>query len=701
MFSLDLPANASKIEREEAINIFLSKTEDDSKINRLIFIKDGLEWMNTSEKLDFTTNLKGKLVVLDFFTYCCINCMHILPDLEKLEDLFTVADGLVVVGVHSAKFENEKTSANILSAIMRYNITHPVVNDDTITLWNELEITCWPTLVVVSPSGKRLVTYVGEGHFTELVEFCTVALDFYKCHGHISDHNLPIELAKDSLPTTILSFPGKVNISQDGEHLVISDTGHHCVLITTKEGVVLHTIGGKRQAGYKDGTFEDAQMNCPQGVVWHQDSIYVADTENHRIRMIDMKNKMVSTIAGTGEMGQDKEGGKEGVNQPISSPWDVAIGGPNNSVLFIAMAGTHQIWTLFLQDTTWLKNVVYKQGVCTRFAGSGKEENRNNSYPHKASFAQPSGITLAQDERLFIADSESSSIRSVALKDGATKAVVGGERDPMNLFAYGDVDGKAVDAKLQHPLGVAWNKVNHNLYVADSYNHKIKVVDTVNRMCTTLIGSGKPGKQDGSILKEVEFNEPGGLCVTPDGNGLYIADTNNHAVRYVDLLQNTVKELKIITSSNQSETKTFDDGSKVTSIISKKASVTQLNAVKLATISQLTVQLDIRLPKDCKLTEGAPSMWQAYCKDSSGDQVKSLFHQKKTTIDNIDEQPSCTLKVDSFVGFHGVIDVEVKVYYCEASGICKMQDILFKLPVEISNEESATNLNICLRHDIE
>ncbi|XP_033109725.1 NHL repeat-containing protein 2-like [Anneissia japonica] len=701
-----LSGKTTKIEREEVINTFLSKIEGDSTDSTRICMQDGLEWMNTTKSLNFATNLKGKLVVLDFFTYCCINCMHILPDLERLEEKFTVADGLVIVGVHSAKFENEKTSANILSAILRYGISHPVVNDEMASLWNELEITCWPTLVVVSPTGKRLVTYVGEGHFTELQEFCTVALNYYKTHGLSSEHDLPIKLAKDSLPSTALSFPGKVGVSPDGECLVISDTGHHCVLVTTKAGVVLHTVGGQ-ESGYKDGRFEEARMNCPQGVVWHKHSIYVADTENHLIRLIDLKKKVVSTVAGTGEMGEDKEGGNQGTEQPISSPWDVAIGGPKDSVLFIAMAGTHQIWTVFLEDTVWLKGITYKKGMCARFAGSGQEENRNNSYPHKAGFAQPSGISLARDEKinsLFVADSESSSVRSVALKDGATKGVVGGERDPMNLFAYGDVDGKGVDAKLQHPLGVAWNQADQKLYVADSYNHKIKMVDPLAKTCVTLAGNGKPGKKDCSIFEEVEFNEPGGLCVTPDGSGLFVADTNNHAIRHIDFQLNTVKELNIITSPDQSDTKSSSsqDETNVDSILSKKCTiVNQLETVNLHVNSDLTVHLDVHLPKDCTLTEGAPCVWQAYTEDSSGKQVKSAFQQQKTKFDNILEQPSSTLAVaDDLLGFHGTIKFEVKVYYCEASGTCHMQGILFTVPVNVTKKDPKANSSICLRQDI-
>ncbi|MEQ2196646.1 NHL repeat-containing protein 2, partial [Xenoophorus captivus] len=184
---------------------------------------------------------------------------------------------------------------------------------------------------------------------------------------------------------------------------------------------------------------------------------------------VDLVQGRVSTLAGVGSQGTDKEGGAMGPQQPISSPWDVTLGtagGAEDNVLWIAMAGTHQIWALFLADGKLPRGGESKAGTCVRWAGSGSEENRNNTYPHKASFAQPSGLALAAEEPwscLFVADSESSSIRSLALKDGAVKHLVGGEMDPL----------VGVDAKLQHPLGVAWTREQSLLYVADSYNHKV------------------------------------------------------------------------------------------------------------------------------------------------------------------------------------------------------------------------------------
>ncbi|KAK3706776.1 hypothetical protein QZH41_015340, partial [Actinostola sp. cb2023] len=338
---------------------------------------------------------------------------------------------------------------------------------------------------------------------------------------------------------------------------------------------------------------------------------------------IDLEDGTVSTIAGTGQQGNDKEGGAQGTAQCISSPWDVIIGPPpgykseesKESVLYIAMAGTHQMWVLYLKDDLWLKGGSQKAGTCIRFAGNGDEANRNNSYPHKAAFAQPSGLALACIKScwlLFVADSESSSVRVVDIATGATKAVVGADRDPSNLFAFGDVDGKGVDVKLQHPLGIAWNAHSQELFLADSYNHKIKKVNPASKTCTTFYGSGKPYP---GVL-----DEPGGLCISPCGQQMYIADTNNHVIRIVNLANSQATELTVIdqesrTSSLRKPREQTDAGDVTQRIIKRITStrtlVTQHLPVSVTPSKDLELTLNIDLASGCKLTEGATSIWQA------------------------------------------------------------------------------------------
>ncbi|RXM28508.1 NHL repeat-containing protein 2 [Acipenser ruthenus] len=366
----------------------------------------------------------------------------------------------------------------------------------------------------------------GEGNKEKLFLFSAAALKFYKGKGEVKNNSIGIKLYRDSLPPPILSFPSKVTTDSSGNRLVIADTGHHRILVVRKNGQLLHSTGGPK-SGWKDGSFAESAFHSPQGVAMKNDTIYVADTENHLIRKINLLEEKVSTIAGIGSQGTDKEGGDTGLKQQISSPWDLALGTAGIVLSWIMELGLlayrfdplqqHQVnrpmcftlgkhpWLHFMfvfyksvfefslnsgcLQVTLFKNIenrVVKKGTCIRFAGSGNEENRNNSYPHKAGFAQPSGLSLAQEEPwscVFIADAESSTVRTMSLKQGAVKHLVGGERDPLNLFAFGDVHGAGVNAKLQHPLGVAWNKQKGLLYVADSYNHKIKVVEPKTKQC--------------------------------------------------------------------------------------------------------------------------------------------------------------------------------------------------------------------------
>lgn len=239
---------------------------------------DDLDWFNVLEPLSTSNQLRGKLVILDFFTYCCINCLHILPDLKRLEQLYTVADGLVVIGVHSAKFSNERDSSNILAAVQRHNITHPVVNDTQCSMWQALSVQCWPTMVVLGPRANPLFVLMGEGNYEQLERYVGASVKYYSKAGGLSAHALPLNPAIDLIVSGALQFPGKVVCSAaapvdggepttvavaDEELYAIVDTGHHRILVVNRAGSVVHRIGGKT-AGFVDGDFRTARFNSPQ-----------------------------------------------------------------------------------------------------------------------------------------------------------------------------------------------------------------------------------------------------------------------------------------------------------------------------------------------------------------------------------------------------------------------------------------------------
>lgn len=471
-------------------------------------------WLNTERPLTWP-DLRGKAVLLDFWTYCCINCMHVLPDLKRLERKY--ADALVVVGVHSAKFETEQQTENIRQAVLRYEIEHPVINDKDFTLWQQFGVQGWPTLALVDPLGRVLGQQSGEGNYELFDMLIGRMIDEFDARGQIDRTPLRFKLERTAEPEPLLAFPGKLLADAGAGRLFISDSNHNQIVVTTLEGDVLDVIGSGA-AALADGDFATAAFDHPQGLALDGATLYVADTENHTIRRVDLRARTVETIAGTGQQARAANVAGVGRSVALNSPWDLLV---HAGVLYVAMAGPHQIWRV---DLATLR--------ATPYAGSGREDIIDGPLP-RAALAQPSGITT-DGQRLFFADSETSSIRAADLPPGDRVTTIVGA----GLFEFGDRDGVGAEARLQHPLGVAYH--DGLLYVADTYNNKIKRVDPRTREVTNWLGDGQPGAQDGARPR---FDEPGGLAIA--GGKVYIADTNNHRIRVADLASGLVGTLAL------------------------------------------------------------------------------------------------------------------------------------------------------------
>lgn len=489
----------------------------------------GLEWFN-SAPLSFRKELIGKVVVLDFWTYCCINCIHVLPDLAELEEKYANAP-VAFIGVHSAKFDNEKDAENIRQAILRYDITHPVVNDSEMTLWQHIGIRSWPSFIVVSPTGTLLFSASGEGQKETLDAMIAEALKSYDQKIY-NAAPLPIELEKNkSNASTFLRFPGKLCLDEEGKRLFISDSNHHRVVIASLDGKILDIVGGM-DPGFADGSYSQARFNRLQGLAYLNEKLFVADAENHAIREIDLQNRSVHTIAGNGKQGRDYRGGNKGTDQALSTPWDVVVS-PDHRGLYIAMAGTHQIWFYGFEN-----------GRSYAFSGSGAEQNLNAKNLLQAAWAQPSGLCIG-NEILYVADSESSSLRSINLTRQYTETLVGGDPErPYNLFCFGDRDGEKEFARLQHPLGLGWLPKSQKVIVADTYNHRLKIYDPRTQNIQSWAGSGTRGYKDGPLL-EAHFSEPAGVAVFSDESRIYVGDANNHQIRLIDTKKGLVETMKL------------------------------------------------------------------------------------------------------------------------------------------------------------
>jgi len=479
----------------------------------------GLDWLNTDRPLSLAQDLRGKIVLLDFWTLGCINCIHIIPDLKRLEAEF--ADSLVVIGVHSAKFRTEGETESIRQAVLRYGLEHPVVNDRNMIIWQTFGANAWPTTFLIDPLGNAVGIYSGEGVYDVFQPIIATMSQEFAASEKIDTRPLERVLESKTSAPTVLSFPGKVLADAAGDRLFIADSNHNRVLVANIAGELQVAIGSGAK-GFEDGDFASATFFRPQGMALSADgnTLYIADLENHAVRAADLAGKRVTTVAGTGQQARAYPGGQPGLETELSSPWDLLLAGDR---LYIAMAGVHQLWVLDLTEDS--VNV---------FVGSGRE-GIDDGAPSAASLSQPSGFTT-DGKLLYFTDPEASAIRSVPLDgSGKVQTIIG-----TGLFDFGDVDGSYPQARLQHALGVAYRE--GRLYVADTYNHKIKIIDPVAKTSQTWIGTGEIGWQDGPGAA-AKLAEPSGLSVA--GDKLYIADTNNHLIRVADFATGEIGTLAL------------------------------------------------------------------------------------------------------------------------------------------------------------
>jgi thiol-disulfide isomerase/thioredoxin len=482
-----------------------------------------LKWLNATKAYSIK-DFKGKFILLDFWTYCCINCMHVLPELKLLENKFPE---LVVIGVHSAKFHNERILDGIKQAILRYDIERPVIVDNDFEIWKTYGIDSWPSFILIGPDRQIIGRASGEGIFERLNAVMNTLIDTYQKAGRLDRNRISFPLLKASVPETVLRFPGKIEVDPLTPRLFISDSNHNRILVASPEGEVKDVIGSGRE-GSDDGTFEDCSFFRPQGTAFdgERNCLYIADTENHLLRKADLAKRNVSTLAGSKRTGLPQKG--RSIRQSgLNSPWDLII---LEDQLYVAMAGSHQIWRMDLNSNQ-----------IEIFAGTG-EEGITDGPRTKATLAQPSGITT-DGHSIYFLDSEASALRMI--EDGVVTTLIG-----KGLFVFGDTDGLFPEARLQHPIGIYYH--SHALYIADSYNHKLKKADLRTREVSTLVGDGQAGRNDGRA-SEAGLYEPNDV-VFLDGR-FYIADTNNHQIRIYDPVSWEVSTLQLKLKTTPVESK--------------------------------------------------------------------------------------------------------------------------------------------------
>jgi thiol-disulfide isomerase/thioredoxin len=465
----------------------------------------GDTWLGTAGRRLSLHDFRGRFLLLDFWTLCCVNCHHVLAELRPIESEF--ADALTVVGIHSPKFEFEKDSNSVLSAVHRHGIDHPILNDPEMATWSSYNVRAWPTLILVDPEGEIVGTWSGEGHGHAISATLTDLIPQYAANGSLI-RGKGLFAAEEPLAGTYLQ-PGKIE-TLDSERILVSDSGHHSLAISlvTAPNQPLQRIGtGKR--GFTDGSFNQAQFNEPYGTVVLPTDIadkvgyrvVVADTVNHALRGLDLIEGTVTTIAGTGQQwrpGEPTSGNALATN--LTTPWDVAW---FNNLVYIAMAGDHRIWTF--DPIAQTVNVV---------AGT-THEGLVDGPASEAWFAQPSALAVTSDS-LWIADSETSALRQIK-HDNVITAIGTG------LFDFGHIDGSGDSARLQHPLGLAVHP-DGSIYIADTYNGAIRRFDPKTNNVSTVAR---------------DLAEPSDICFSADGNSILVVEAASGDITTIPVGQST------------------------------------------------------------------------------------------------------------------------------------------------------------------
>lgn len=463
----------------------------------------GLEWFNVDGPVRMSEQ-RGKVVLIDFGSYCSIHCRHTLADLRRLAGRYR--DDLVIIGVHAPRFRSELKRSHVQKAINRHCIDFPVIHDAEQRLGNLYGVRVLPTQVLIDHEGYIVGALSGDGKAARLDQVISALLGRREGDAMIVRSSFQLKPCPEQ--KAVLNFPGRIVAA--GDRVYIVDSGNHRILVTSSTGHVLRRYGGGGQ-GFVDGEGETAAFSNPQGIAVDDDFLFVADEGNHAIRRVNLRTDEVVTIAGTG-----RQGGP--LAAACSTPGTAALNSPTDVVfhhghLYIAMAGVHQIWRLSLVTNT-----------LEVFSGSGREGLVDGA-PGTASFAQPTGLTVCGD-RLYTVDATSSAVRCVDPDSGCVTTLVG-----EGLFAFGEEDGIGLAARLQYPLDIKADPAQSMLWVADTYNNKIRRIGVKTRHVS-------------SVLLDRRLDEPGGLAFS--NNTLYIANTNAHEVLRLNPNNGRIEALNVI-----------------------------------------------------------------------------------------------------------------------------------------------------------
>lgn len=604
----------------------------------------GVDWLNVPSPPSIA-RLEGKVTVVYFWTTSCLACRDVIDDVERLENEFPEA--VVPIGIHTGRFEAESDASVIEQFLTRRGLDHAIANDGEYRIWQEWEITSWPTTLVIDQAGMVTARHSGDDAYEALEPVV----------GSLAD-DPPVATNPESVvftnqpalpPPTVLSFPEAVLADPAGGRLFIADTNHHRIVVADLDTNDVLEVIGNGDEGFTDGDADQASFSEPRGMALSNDgsTLYVADSANHLIREVNLASRRVSTIAGTGERGRPQEG--EPLDSPLNYPWDVAV---IDQDLYVSVAGANQIWHIDLAESE------LKQAAGTGQAGVG------DGPANDARLAQPSGLAQYSDNGLVIADSGSSSLR--LLGESEVSALIG----PVDgLFDFGEADGPAATARFQYPMGVA--TTGEIIWVADTFNHRIRGIDPNSGQVTTLAGS-EAGWQDGN---EPLFTTPTGIDAA-DGS-LYLADTGNHSIRRLDMTTGETETL-VLQGIELLVTSTDDtyDGVEIT-----------LDELEVKP-GPGAITLDVAFPAGYKINPLAPSRFEW-----SNSDVAAIDPGANQSITG----PTFPLEVTTtFAEGEGTVQADLWLVYCEADqeSICLFDRTRINIPLQVTANAASTIASI-------
>ena len=541
-----------------------------------------------------------------------------------------------------------------------------MVNDSEMVLWRKFGTQSWPTVAIVDPEGKFVGAQSGEGNRDLLDAVVTQLIKYHRAKGTLDETPLVFETEASKIQPTALRYPGKVLADEASQRVFISDSNHNRIIVASTSGELLDIIGNGR-IGTADGSYDTAEFNRPQGMALVRNTLYVADTENHMLRSIDLEAKSVTTLAGTGRQGPLGFVNGKLRESPLNSPWSIAH---VDGTLYIAMAGPHQVWSHTLGGETI--NV---------YAGTGREDVINGPLTTCA-FAQPSEIVPSGDGKfLYLVDSEGSAVRKLPTGGkGRVTTIAGTSELPrgQSLFAFGFEDGAGSQARFQHPLGIA--VYDNSLVVADSYNHALRQIEKSSGKVKTIAGNGTAGNS----LEPLLLSEPGGLSVS--GSSLYVADTNNHRIVVMDLKTKASKVFEVTGLTPPSPPKAAE--------VRDTSNAIAIDAKSIAAGKQLSVKVNLAVPSGYKLNELAPVTWEVF---TDAEQVvfpaETLGERNEAVV--ADDVASFDIPMTGESAM-ATVYARVSYGYCGMgkNALCRLASATWRIPVTVSSDAGEMALEL-------